>query len=162
MNSRFRSLVLALSLASTGALGVAVAAQSPAAPQVKMLNVGKNGQATVFEPEIIRVAPGTSTDFIAEDFGHDAVSVEGLVPAGAEKFEGSKNADLTVKFNVPGVYVYLCTTHQGAGMVGLVVVGDAKANLDAVLASYRSNPKLSDKAKEKVGVLLERVKAGGA
>ena len=160
MTSKFRSFLVALSFAGAVAPVVPAAAQDSAAPQVKMLNVGSNGQATVFEPEIIRVVPGTSTDFIAEDFGHDAVAVEGLIPSGAEAFAGYKNADLTVKFEAQGVYVYQCTAHQGAGMVGLVVVGDSKANLDAVIANYRSNPKLSDKAKDKLALLLERVKTG--
>jgi len=159
MTSLFRISLVALALGAA-ALVVPAAAQDSAAPQVKMLNVGSNGQATVFEPEIIRVTPGTSTDFIAEDFGHDAVAVEGLIPAGAEAFAGYKNADLSVKFEAQGVYVYECTAHQGAGMVGLVVVGDPKANLDSVIANYRSNPKLSDKAKDKLALLLERVKTG--
>jgi pseudoazurin len=149
-----------LALACVATIAVPARAEGDAAPQVRMLNVGSNGQATVFEPEIIHVAPGTSADFIAEDFGHDAVAVEGLIPAGAQAFAGYKNADLSVKFEAQGVYVYQCTAHQGAGMVGLVVVGDPKPNLDAVIASYRSNPKLSEKAKDKLALLLERVKTG--
>jgi len=150
-----------LALVAVALVVAPATAQDSAAPQVRMLNVGSNGQATVFEPEIIRVAPGTSTDFIAEDFGHDAVAVEGLIPAGAEAFAGYKNADLSVTFEAQGVYVYECTAHQGAGMIGLVVVGDPKANLDSVIAAYRANPKLSDKAKDKLALLLERVKTGG-
>lgn len=142
--------------------GIATPASADEGPaQVKMLNVGSNGEATVFEPAIIRVAAGTSADFIAEDFGHDAVAVDGLIPAGAEAFAGYKNADLNVKFEKEGVYVYECTAHQGAGMIGVVVVGDAKANLDRIVATYRNNPKLSDKAKDKLALLLERVKTGG-
>lgn len=150
-----------LALAAIALVVAPATAQDGGTPQVRMLNVGSNGQATVFEPEIIRVAPGTSTDFIAEDFGHDAVAVEGLIPAGAEAFAGYKNADLSVKFEAQGVYVYECTAHQGAGMVGVVVVGDPKANLDSVIANYRNSPKLSDKAKDKLALLLERVKTGG-
>lgn len=157
MHSRLRTTLVALAL-TAGMAAVPAAAQDGA--KVKMLNVGSNGEATVFEPAIIKVAPGASADFIAEDFGHDAVAVEGLIPTGAEAFAGYKNSDLTVKFEKQGVYVYECTAHQGAGMVGLVVVGDAKANLDSVTANYRSNPKLSDKAKDKLATLLERVKSG--
>lgn len=161
MSDIFRILALIVFLVGTATPIAPTAAQDNAAAQVKMLNVGSTGQATVFEPEIIRVAPGTSADFIAEDFGHDAVAVAGLIPAGAEAFAGYKNADLTVKFEKQGIYVYECTAHQGAGMIGLVVVGDPKANLDIIVANYRSNPKLSDKAKEKLALLLERVKTGG-
>lgn len=150
-----------LALAIVTAIAIASpAAADDTASEVKMLNVGSNGEPTVFEPEIIRVAPGTLTDFIAEDFGHDAVAVEGLIPAGAERFEGYKNADLNVQFDVEGVYVYECTSHQGAGMVGLVIVGDAGKNLDAVLGSYRTNAHLSDKAKDKLQILLGRVQSG--
>jgi pseudoazurin len=138
----------------------AIAQDAAARSQVKMLNVGSDNRVSVFEPEIIHVAVGTSADFIAEDFGHDAAAVEGLIPAGAEQFVGYKNADLTVKFTVEGVYVYQCTSHQGAGMVGLVVVGNPKTNIDTILASYRASAALSQAAKEKIGALLERVSKG--
>ncbi|MBX7489789.1 hypothetical protein K3177_14875 [Qipengyuania sp. GH25] len=140
-----------------------VATTTPAyaeeAAEVRMLNVGSDGEATVFEPDIIRVAQGASADFIAEDFGHDAVAVAGLIPAGAEKFEGYKNADLSVTFEKEGVYVYECTSHAGAGMIGLVVVGDANANLADIERQYQASS-LSDRAKSKLQTLLERVKTG--
>ncbi len=45
-------------------------------------------------------------------------------------------------------------------MVGLVVVGDPKKNLDAISGSLGGNAHLSAKAKAKVAMLLEQVKAG--
>ena len=132
-------------------------AEEPA--EVLMLNVGSNGEASVFEPAIIRVAPGASADFIAEDFGHDAVAVSGLIPDGAAAFQGYKNADLSVTFEEEGVYVYECTSHAGAGMIGVVVVGDPNANLARIESDYRTSS-LSDRAKTKLQQLLERVKTG--
>jgi pseudoazurin len=150
--------------ALVGLLAGVFLATSPALAEematVRMLNVGSDGQATVFEPAIIRVAPGASADFIAEDFGHDAVAVADLIPTGAEKFVGYKNADLSVTFDQEGVYVYECTSHQGAGMIGIVVVGDAKANLAEIESKFRASASLSDKSKDKLQLLLEHVKTG--
>ena len=160
MKNIFKTSTFLVAVAlSLGASELAFAQEHAAASTVKMLNVGSDGRATVFEPEIVRVSPGASADFIAEDFGHDAAAVDGLIPQGAEKFAGYKNADVSVKFDVEGVYVYQCTSHQAAGMIGLVIVGNPRANLDAILASYRSNPALSDRDKEKLQILLERVTA---
>ena len=157
---KYSSQIL-LAAASTAIALSPLGGEALAAPaEVKMLNVGSDGEATEFEPAIIWVGPGTSADFIAEDFGHDAVAVAGLIPEGAEKFEGYKNSDLSVTFEQEGVYVYECTSHQGAGMIGVVVVGNANTNLSAIEAAYSGNAVLSKKAKEKLQLLLERVKAG--
>ncbi|HTN64453.1 MAG TPA: plastocyanin/azurin family copper-binding protein, partial [Devosia sp.] len=48
-------------------------------------------------------------------------------------------------FTVPGAYGIKCAPHYAMGMAGLVVVGDAPANLDAVKAV--KNPK---KAQERL------------
>jgi pseudoazurin len=105
--------------------GVAAAAEF----DVKMLNRGAGGPM-VFEPNLVRIAPGDTVQFIAADKGHDAMSVPGMVPDGAQPFEGKLSQDLTVTFTVPGVYGFKCKPHYAMGMVGVVVVGDP-VNLDA-------------------------------
>lgn len=100
--------------------------------EVKMLNKGAAG-AMVFEPALVKIAPGDSVHFVAIDKGHDTLSIDGMIPEGATPFEGKLNEDLTVTFTVPGVYGYKCKPHYGMGMIGLVVVGDP-VNLDAVKA----------------------------
>ena len=100
--------------------------------EVKMLNKGAEG-AMVFEPALVKIAPGDTVHFVAVDKGHDVLSIDGMIPEGATPFVGELNEDLTVTFTVPGVYGYKCKPHYGMGMVGLVIVGDP-VNLEAVKA----------------------------
>jgi pseudoazurin len=128
MNRTF-DLVAALAAGVVLLAGAAGAAEF----DVKMLNKGTNGAAMVFEPALVKVAPGDSVHFIATDKGHDVLSVAGMIPDGAQPFEGKLGEDLTVTFAVPGVYGVKCKPHYGMGMVGVVVVGDP-VNLDAAKA----------------------------
>jgi pseudoazurin len=91
--------------------------------QIKMLNHGVDGEAQ-YDPQLLRISPGDTVHFLATDMGHDAQSVEGMIPDGAKPFAGRMGENLTVTFTVPGVYGYRCTPHGVLGMVGLVVVGN--------------------------------------
>ena len=106
---------------------------SAAEHEVKMLNKGAEGMM-VFEPNVVKIAPGDSVHFIATDKSHNVESIEGMIPAGATPFKGEMNKDLTVTFDQPGVYGVKCKPHYGMGMVGLVVVGEPvnKAEITAV------------------------------
>lgn len=114
-------------------VAVAVAAASPAAAKdhvVKMLNKGQSGPM-VFEPALIKVAPGDTVTFVATDKTHNAESIAGMLPAGAAPFKGKMNQNVSVKFTKPGVYGYKCLPHYGVGMIGAVVVGNASSNLES-------------------------------
>jgi pseudoazurin len=113
--------------------------------EIKMMNKGTDGQAMVFEPAAVKAAPGDTIKFVAVDKGHDAASIPGLVPDGVVAIKGKMSQDLTVTVDQPGAYVFKCTPHFGMGMVALVVVGDASANLDAVKAA-----KMPKKAKDRL------------
>jgi len=128
MSVTFRSI----SLAAVVSVFALAATANAAEFEIKMLNKGAAG-SMVFEPAIVKIAPGDTVHFVAVDKGHDAVSIEGMIPEGAEPFEGKLNEDLTVTLTVPGVYGYKCKPHYGLGMVGVIVVGDP-VNLDAVKA----------------------------
>lgn len=120
-----------LALAATAVL--VAGAASAAEFEVKMLNKGAKGEM-VFEPDVVRMAPGDTVHFVVVDRGHahDAVSIRGMLPEGAEPFEGEPDRDVTVTFTVPGVYGYKCSPHYSTyGMVGLVIVGDP-VNIEAV------------------------------
>ncbi|HET7816769.1 MAG TPA: pseudoazurin [Sphingomicrobium sp.] len=124
---------------------------SPAAAKdhvVKMLNKGQAG-SMVFEPALIKVAPGDTVTFVATDKTHNAESIAGMLPAGAAPFKGRMNQNVSVKFTRPGVYGYKCLPHYGLGMVGAVVVGNASSNLEA--ARKVSHP---GKAKQAFAKLL--------
>lgn len=124
-------------LLAAAALAVAILPATAADIQVKMLNKGAKGMM-VFEPDLVKVQPGDTVTFVATDPGHDAQSVPGMLPEGAQPFEGKIGKDLTVTFTQPGVYGVKCKPHYVMGMVGLVVVGDPSSNLEA--AKQAKNP----------------------
>ncbi len=118
-------LALAASLAAAGAA-------SAADFHVQMKNLGANGAMMAFEPAFLAVQAGDSVTFDPTDPGHNAVSIEGMTPAGAQPFAGKLNEALKVTFTTPGAYGYQCTPHYAFGMVGLIVVGPRPpANLAA-------------------------------
>ena len=122
---------------------VAMALASPAAAkdvQVKMLNKGAKG-AMVFEPALVKIAPGDTVTFVATDKGHNAEVISTMLPAGAAPFKGKMNQTITVKFTKPGVYGYKCLPHYGMGMVGAVIVGSATNAAQAKAASHPGKAK---------------------
>lgn len=121
-------------LAAAAALFIFGAAPAMAANfDVQMLNKGEAG-AMVFEPAFVKVAPGDTVTFKAVDKGHNAEIIKGMIPEGAEPFKGKTNEEIVVTFTVPGAYGIKCLPHFAMGMVALVVVGDAPANLEALKA----------------------------
>lgn len=133
----FKVTAAALAL-STLILGAAPA--FAATFEVHMLNKGADGQTMVFEPALTKIAVGDTVTFIPTDKGHDAQSIDGLIPEGAEAFKGKMGQDLSVTFTVPGAYGVKCSPHFAMGMVALIVVGDAPANLDAIKAAKLPKP----------------------
>ena len=136
----------------TGA-AVAIALAGPAAAAdhvVKMLNKGKAGMM-VFEPALVKVAPGDTVTFMPTDKSHNAESIAGMLPVGAAAFKGKMNQPLKVTFSKPGLYGYKCLPHYGMGMVGVVVVGKGGTNLAA--AQKVSHP---GKAKQVFAGLLSQ------
>jgi pseudoazurin len=98
---------------------------------VKMLNRGSDNHVMVFEPAFLKILPGDTVHFVPADKGHDAGSIDGMLPAGAQPFKGKLSQELSVTFQVPGLYGYRCAPHFGMGMVGLIEVGNNTANLAA-------------------------------
>jgi pseudoazurin len=90
--------------------------------EIKMLNKGKKG-AMVFEPDFVRINPGDTIEFEPTDKGHNAETIKGMIPAGAEPFKSKINAEFSVTLIEDGVYGIRCTPHYGVGMVALIVVG---------------------------------------
>jgi pseudoazurin len=118
--------------------------------EVKTLNRGPSGAFFVFAPEVVRIEPGDSINFVAADKGHEVHSVPGMIPQGAQPFEGRMNQDVKVIFAVPGVYVVACRPHTPMGMVALIVVGEP-VNLDKIDPGA-----LTGKARSKLESLLHR------
>ncbi|MGU3494750.1 pseudoazurin [Xanthobacteraceae bacterium A53D] len=136
-----------LALASLSLLAAPVMA---AEIEVKMLNKGSDGEAMVFEPALIKAAPGDVIKFIPTDKGHDVASVKGAIPEGAEEIKGKFNQELSVTVDKEGAYLVKCTPHLAMGMVAVITVGSQPpANLDAVKSA-----KLPKKAKERLDAAL--------
>ena len=90
--------------------------------EVKMLNKGAEG-VMVFEPSLLKIAPGDTVKFLPSDKTHNAESIAGMLPEGAKKFVGKINEETTVIFEQPGIYGIKCLPHYGMGMVAMIVVG---------------------------------------
>ena len=92
--------------------------------EVKMLNSGAGG-SMVFEPAVLKVSVGDTIHFRATDLAHNAASIVGMIPAGAESWSGEMSQDISVTLQTEGVYVYQCDPHVVMAMVGVIQVGDA-------------------------------------
>ena len=92
--------------------------------QVKMLNRNSTGPM-VYEPEFLKVKPGDTVKFLATTNGHNAASIDGMLPAGAQPFKGKINEEIEVTFTESGLYGVKCLPHYAMGMVMLIQVGDA-------------------------------------
>jgi pseudoazurin len=101
--------------------------------EVLMLNQDpETGDRQVFEPALLRVQPGDTVRFVAEDRGHNSQVNEDLMPEGGETWEGRINEEVEVTLETEGTYAYYCRPHQTAGMVGLILVGDPSSNYEEV------------------------------
>ena len=99
--------------------------------EVEMLN--KQGkESMVYSQKITRINVGDSISWKATTKGHNVEFIKGGVPEGVKKFKSKFNKDADYTFNVPGIYAYWCTPHKTMGMIGFVVVGDDKSNLEAI------------------------------
>lgn len=96
-----------------------------------------NAEARVFNPDIIYIQPGDTVRW-TNMTSHNTVSVEGLIPEGAEHWRGKLGENLKVTLNVEGIYAYVCEPHIGFGMVGVIVAGQP-TNLEAVTSYARDN-----------------------
>jgi pseudoazurin len=124
MRTAFNTAALAVVMA-----GFLAAPAFAADHQVQMLNKGEAG-AMVFEPAFVQAQPGDTVTFVATDKSHNAETIKGMLPEGAEAFKGKINETITVTLDAPGVYGVKCAPHFGMGMVALVVVGDPAVNVE--------------------------------
>ncbi|MEO8530939.1 MAG: pseudoazurin [Deltaproteobacteria bacterium] len=120
--------LIASLIATTAFIGAAQAETY----EIQMRNKGGTG-TMVFEPAFLAIQPGDTVKFIAIDKGHDAETIEGMIPEGAEPFKGKANEEIEVTFTVEGVYGIKCNPHYAMGMVALIEVG-APTNLEAAEA----------------------------
>ncbi len=140
-----RACARPLTLTAVLALFAGAAAATETTHTVPMLNNGEAG-AMVFEPAYIAAQPGDTIVFVPTDRGHNAATLEGIAPEGAEPFKGDMGKEVSITVTAEGLYGIECTPHAGMGMVALIQVG-APTNLEAATAAAAD---LRGKAKERL------------
>ena len=98
---------------------------------IQMLNKQDN-ERMVYSKKIVKINVGDTVFWKATDKGHNVEFIKGGVPEGVDKFKSKFNKDTEYKFTIPGIYAYWCTPHKSMGMIGFVVVGNDKSNIDAI------------------------------
>jgi len=117
-----------------------------------------NAEARVFNPDILYVKPGDTISFV-NMASHDSVSVDGFIPEGAQPWKSGIGNNLSIKLDVEGTYLYVCVPHLGFGMVGIIVVGEAK-DIDDVMT--RAQAKLEGPYRRLIGKILKVQQAAKA
>jgi pseudoazurin len=141
-----------LAVAAFAAVMAMAGGASAAEVEVKMLNRGTEG-VMVFEPALVKVAPGDTVKFVATDKGHNAETIKGMLPDGGASFIGKSGEDVAVKFDQAGIYGVKCAPHYGMGMVAMIVVGTPTNEEQA-----KAVPQVG-KAKQVFATLFERLAA---
>ena len=115
--------------------------------EIEMLN--KLGKKTMlYSVKLAEVDVNDKIIWKSTTKGHNVEFV--VMPKGVKKFKSKINKDATYEFKVPGIYLYQCTPHKAMGMIGIVVVGNDKSNLDAV-----EKAKMRGKSKKVLKELLK-------
>lgn len=125
-----RSSVLSLAFAIAGC-GMGGPAHQPAlSTAAEVVDMGFES----FNPTVVNIRVGQTVEWrnksiithsVTDDPKLAAMSGDASAPPGAEPFSSgdiAPGAIFTHTFLAPGTYAYFCTHHEGAGMVGKVIV----------------------------------------
>ena len=117
--------------------------------EVKMLNRNDQGPM-IYEPQHLTIAAGDTVRFLPTQPGHNAATIDGMIPKGAEPWKSKINQEFEVTLTVPGRYGIKCSPHYAMGMVMVIDVGEgaaaeipaempprAKERFDAILAGQQ-------------------------
>ena len=115
---------------------------------IEMLNKRDDGAKMVYSEDVARIDVGDTITWLPKSKGHNVEFIAG--PEGWEAPKKSKNGkEVSITFDVPGIYYYWCTPHKGVGMIGLVVVGGDTSNKNQI-----AKAKAMGKSKKKLKKLL--------
>ena len=119
---------------------------------IEMLNKRASDNATmVYSEDITRINSGDTITWVPTTKGHNVHFLAG--PDGWEIPKKSKfNKEVSITFDIPGIYYYQCTPHKSMGMIALVVVDGDTSNKHAI-AKIRA----MGKSKKKLKALLEQL-----
>ena len=145
MNSVYKSIL-------TIVIGILISSTAYSATEtIEMLNKSGN-EMMVYSKKVVKINVGDTVLWKASTKGHNVEFIKNGVPEGVDKFKSKMNVDVEYTFTVPGIYAYWCTPHKAMGMIGLVVVGDDKSNIDKI-KSIRFVGKSKQIATELIGSL---------
>tara|TARA_B100000085_G_scaffold116776_1_gene106302 strand:- start:12 stop:410 length:399 start_codon:yes stop_codon:yes gene_type:complete len=117
---------------------------------IEMLNK-RDKEKMVYSEDIARIDVGDTLTWVPTSKGHNVHFIAG--PDGWELPKKSKNnAEVSITFDTPGVYLYQCTPHATMGMIALVVVGEDTSNLADI-----EKMKIRGKSKKKFKKLLKEI-----
>ena len=133
-------------------LGLLAAMATPALAEdmtINMLNKRDDGAKMVYSQDIATIDVGDTITWTPEDKGHNVEFIAG--PDGWDAPKKSKlSKEVSITFDTPGVYVYVCTPHASMGMIAIVVVGElTQEGVDAI-----KDAKVRGKSKKKLKELL--------
>lgn len=81
-------------------------------------------KVTSFKPTVIRISIG-DTVLWDKMSGHTTETIKGMIPEGADGWISAVGKNfITQPLTVEGIYFYKCTPHWGAGMGGVIIVGE--------------------------------------
>ncbi|KAI8475902.1 MAG: plastocyanin/azurin family-domain-containing protein [Monoraphidium minutum] len=117
-------------VAMTAGVSVASLALTLSAHADATVKLGADSGALVFEPATVTVGAGETVTWVNNaGYPHNIVFDEDAVPEGVnadaisrDDYLNAPGETYALKFSTPGTYGYYCEPHQGAGMVGKVVV----------------------------------------
>ena len=108
---------------------------SPAyAAEIDVLILNKHEkQRNVYLDSIVYINKGDTVNWVAKSKGHNVEFImKNGVPEGVKKFKSRLSKKAQYTFTIPGIYAYWCTPHKAMGMIGFVVVGNDKSNMDSI------------------------------
>ena len=117
--------------------------------EIDMLNkLGK--EKMVYSIKVAKVNLNDKIIWKSKTKGHNVEFIG--MPKGVKKFKSKINKDVEYDFKEPGIYLYQCTPHKAMGMIGLVIVGNDKSNLEQI-----KKVKLRGKSKKVFKELLKEL-----
>ena len=126
------------------ALGLILALVTPALAEdltIEMLNKREDGAKMVYSQEVATIEVGDTITWVPTSKGHNVEFIAG--PDGWDAPRKSKlNKEVSITFNMPGIYVYQCSPHKSMGMIGIVAVGDGDNDVSKAKVRGKSKKKL--------------------
>ena len=95
-----------------------------------------------YEPLIVSIEEGDTVIWRSVEKSHNVEFMTGGVPEGVGEFKSAISQDAEYTFTIPGIYAYICSPHKTGKMLGFVIVGKDKHNLEDIKAlKYRGMSK---------------------